>query len=73
MMYKPLLESEFGNKLLIKAGSSKVLNLPHPHQQKNFFADFDELGPWKKNEFGVITHLSTYIGCNNITTFFLFF
>ena len=25
----------------------------------------------KINKFGVITHQSTYIGCNNITTFFL--
>jgi len=42
MMYKPLLESEFGNKLLNEAGSSKVLNLPQTHQQKNFFADLDD-------------------------------
>ena len=24
----------------------------------------------KKNKFGVITRPSTYIGCNNVTTFF---
>ena len=52
-------------------GTSKVpTNPPNPLTKKNFFADLDELGPWKKYKFGVITHPSTYLGCNDITTFF---
>ena len=44
---------------------------PLTPQQKKFLCRFGWIGTMKKiNKFGVITRPSTYIGCNNITTFF---
>ena len=45
---------------------------PNPLTKKNSLQIWIKWDYEKKYKFGVITHLSTYLGCNNITTFFIF-